>query len=720
MRSAPWWCVGLCVALLLAPRAAFGLVVFEEKFDSDLPNFASYSDWNRSYCSDNWRTDLNGGVIAGRDDSCPQCGCNFLVQGSSQTDCISSDPMDNHIQNGNVYWQNYVYSVRFRNSDDDSMGVVFRYNDSTTFYLFLLSRDTAPAAASGCDEIFSGAALLRVRSNAAPEYLAKIPGVTYALNTVHGIEVAVQYNHIIIRFDADGDGAFAADEKIVDLFDVPAKTIPNGRIGLYAYQNGVQNDGAEVPPPCAGKGCWFDDVKVDILPPTSGNCGAVGWEGFCDGNTLKFCDATGKLQVEPCSSNTCCRWVASGAFYSCVPPTQCGASCKDACKQGDKGCSANLDAKWVCGSGDADACKEPQFTACPGGSICNPKTGVCQAVCVPQCAELECGPDGCGGQCGACGEGMECKSGKCEAPVQGQFGDPCAGSDDCANKMCIEAPGGKKLCSKACAGAGGCPDGFECVDVLYNGNKVLACVPTGICTPQCQGKQCGGDGCGGQCGECPDGFECVAGLCKALDGATCQTAGECAGGLCIPFQTGLKCSGPCVSDSECPDTWSCAPWISASMPSICAPKGTMVAHKLCKEVASCVGGCPPANPACVANCFFLGSKQAQADYAGLWVCSEPACFAACGTDSDCLLQCILDKCFQEYATCYPGTTTCKQALDCMAGCSSSPTCSAKCWDEALPSAKKQIKALLDCLGLFCNDESPPNCIAQAVTGPYAE
>ncbi|MBT9558580.1 MAG: hypothetical protein IV100_21300 [Myxococcales bacterium] len=41
------------------------------------------------------------------------------------------------------------------------------------------------------------------------------------------------------------------------------------------------------------------------------------------------------------------------------------------------------------------------------------------------------------------------------------------------------------------------------------------------CQPSCSGRVCGGDGCGGRCGECDDGFACDAGLCAPA----CHPAG---------------------------------------------------------------------------------------------------------------------------------------------------------------------------------------------------
>ena len=52
-----------------------------------------------------------------------------------------------------------------------------------------------------------------------------------------------------------------------------------------------------------------------------------------------------------------------------------------------------------------------------------------------------------------------------------------------------------------------------------------------VCVPDCLGKQCGDDGCGGSCGECPTG-------------QACQDDGTCLG--CTP-----ECAGKACGDDGC-------------------------------------------------------------------------------------------------------------------------------------------------------------------------
>jgi hypothetical protein len=67
--------------------------------------------------------------------------------------------------------------------------------------------------------------------------------------------------------------------------------------------------------------------------------------------------------------------------------------------------------------------------------------------CVPACAGFECGPDGCGGECGACEGGFVCSAGMCVDP------DPCGTL--CAATEC----GWLDACD-----CGGCDGGQVCLD----------------------------------------------------------------------------------------------------------------------------------------------------------------------------------------------------------------------------------------------------------------
>jgi hypothetical protein len=68
------------------------------------------------------------------------------------------------------------------------------------------------------------------------------------------------------------------------------------------------------------------------------------------------------------------------------------------------------------------------------------------------------------------------------------------------------------------------------------------------CTPDCSGKQCGGDGCGGICGTCPPSAPCNAGLC----GSSC----DCGTRVCGTGPTGCSC-GTCNVGEICTPAGQC-------------------------------------------------------------------------------------------------------------------------------------------------------------------
>ena len=116
-------------------------------------------------------------------------------------------------------------------------------------------------------------------------------------------------------------------------------------------------------------------------------------------------------------------------------------------------------------------------------------------TCEPNCLGVECGSDGCGGQC----------------PSQ------CTDNQYCSGNQCVDT-----------------------------------------CTPSCDGKECGSDGCNGSCGTCGNGTGCnsTSGLCVAVDDdcsdKSCGDDGM--GGWCGDCSSGLVCyENECVDPSQMPD-----------------------------------------------------------------------------------------------------------------------------------------------------------------------
>lgn len=143
------------------------------------------------------------------------------------------------------------------------------------------------------------------------------------------------------------------------------------------------------------------------------------------------------------------------------------------------------------------------------------------------CAARPAGPFGIGCDCNNAADGI-CPS------------TSCAGDPDCAT--CTPDCTGKACGDNGCGGScGSCDLGEVCSDSDQ-------CEAT--CAPDCDGKVCGDDGCGGSCGTC--------------DG-TCTASGQCEG-ACVPSCTDRTCGsdgcggscGSCDSDLECGSRGSCA------------------------------------------------------------------------------------------------------------------------------------------------------------------
>ena len=189
-------------------------------------------------------------------------------------------------------------------------------------------------------------------------------------------------------------------------------------------------------------------------------------------------------------------------------------------------------------------------------------------LCQLDCAGKICGPDGCGGECGACEPGFECNIfGQCQCiPICEGLGcgsDGCGGScGDCSEEEACE-DGQCVACQPDCAGkdcgddgcGGSCGNCFSPEGAVDNS----LCQPDGVCgatcDQACENVECGSVGdC--YCGECPSSQSCLTGECEckpACDGKECGMDGDCYCGACAE---GYECAaGECLAAGDCVNTY---------------------------------------------------------------------------------------------------------------------------------------------------------------------
>ncbi len=174
----------------------------------------------------------------------------------------------------------------------------------------------------------------------------------------------------------------------------------------------------------------------------------------------------------------------------------------------------------------------------------------------------------------ACGE-SRCEAGEqlvCDATTGLRFTGACSGAD--AGPGFDAGPPSAGLCEDSCptAGDGECDDGGEgsLFDVCALGTDCADCGPrtVGTCTPNCTGRSCGDDGCGGTCGTCASG-SCVDGSC-VTDG--CTGAPRCEGNVAVRCED-IGGSSATVRET-CPDRCEAGACVSDPPPSAVRIRGS--------------------------------------------------------------------------------------------------------------------------------------------------
>jgi RHS repeat-associated protein len=208
--------------------------------------------------------------------------------------------------------------------------------------------------------------------------------------------------------------------------------------------------------------------------------------------------------------------VCSPSCSGCGVSDGCGGTCAcgGACASNVQ-CTAGL----VCTSGQ---CEPPTSSI---GGICTTDADCPSGV---HCSSGICGGDG--AVCGVCASGLTCTDGAC-ACIPNCDGKTCGADDGCGN-ACPQACGAGQI---GCTTDVDCPVGYACgIGVgaqlgLAPGANVCwpfkcremdphlpgcgvgndpSCGTCPVCSPVCDDKQCGSDGCGGQCGTCAEGTTC--------------------------------------------------------------------------------------------------------------------------------------------------------------------------------------------------------------------
>ena len=221
------------------------------------------------------------------------------------------------------------------------------------------------------------------------------------------------------------------------------------------------------------------------------------------------------------------------------------------------------------------------------------------------------------------------------------------------------------------------------------------------CIPNCSGRSCGDDECGGVCGTCADGEVCTpAGTCfcqAQCDDRECGDDG--CGGSCGSCGLGFVCDGDegaCVAGGG----------ISCSAYFVCVD--------LCEGDEECEGVCATARVEDVGTLTEDLSACLEAS------CSEyefdPSCSDYGEDDETTSLQkCGYENCGADFASCFVGDGACVSVLGCVRDCldqyiygeANYDACRFDCL--ALGSWAEQAKyvALESCVAPFCDHNQPP-------------
>jgi len=282
---------------------------------------------------------------------------------------------------------------------------------------------------------------------------------------------------------------------------------------------------------------------------------------------------------------------------------------------------------------------------------------------------------------------------------------PCQSNSDCPTGWACDLGTGKCK-QQPCSSDLDCPTGFKCNSGVCERDS---------CVPQCTGKCCGDDGCGGTCpNNCPGGYVCDLGTCQCKPDVACTSNDDCPQDYycdltvneCKPVVCNPQCEGKCCGDDGCGNTCpnDCPVGYVCNMTTCqCVLDTTCTSDSQCPTMHCCRdGACIPA--AC-------GNMQCGFDPVCEFSCGTCPAGYTCNYDTG---QCIADD---------PGEL-CPSGQECtlmtdggLTGCIIPP--------DTIPSGNSSCSPDLPCEGnysCYCLDEECTEqiCIEHCGTCPAGE
>ena len=459
-------------------------------------------------------------------------------------------------------------------------------------------------------------------------------------------------------------------------------------------------------PQCDGKNCGDDACW--------GTCGACA-DGVCvDGVCMSGpgCESSGGPGCGGCPCEAC---VCGMDGFCC--DTAWDGFCVSECIEDCGGCADLTN----CGDGVCDGGVGENCSSCAADCVCvDPEVcfgGVC---CVPSCDGVECGTDGCGGDCGDCPFGEYCVDGTC-GPNDGCAATEESGCGGCLCEACVCDFWPEcctwawdelcvYVCEDFCDGCGlleNCGDGVcgegegencgNCPgDCLCEGDAI--CNDYACCIPSCDGLMCGSDGCGGSCGSCADGV-CSNGVC--MSGPGCESSGSagCGGcsceacvcsmdSYCCSFAWDSICVGECIDDcGGCADLSNCGDDVCAN------------------DVGETCGTCP-SDCGCVDGNVCFDSWCCEPDCQGK-ECGTDGCGGTCGSCPCANCEADATWCDSVAGLCvFLDSTGCGELMDCQSACDDYDD---YCIDQCVALAPPEAIALQDAWFVCLEDAGYWDC-----------